>query len=133
ARVNAVHDRRVAGLAEADEPPARNAEIALYDAEDRIDDGDVTQQEIKRAAGAGHAGGKPDAVAQRLAAAMQALVAVDRVILLDDRHERGVGEPDPVADSRAVHGRIVATRNSHHARPPLGTLETGRAGPSQGG
>src|ERR1700730_1462224 len=113
-RVDAVHDGRVAGLAEADDPPAGNAEIAFHDTENRIDDGDIAQQQIERAAGAGHAGRQPDAVTQRLAAAMQTLVAVDGVILLDDRDQRGVGELDAVTDRRAVHGGIVAARNFYH-------------------
>ena len=102
ARIDAVHDGGIAGLAEADDAAVLDAEIAFDDTDDRIDDEDVAEQEVERALRAGHAGGEPDAVAQRLAAAVQAFVAVDGVILLDDGDQRGVGEANAVADGRAV-------------------------------
>ena len=83
ARIDAVHDGRIAGLAEADHAAVLDAEIAFDDADHRVDDEDIAQQQVERALGAGHAGREPDAVAQSLAAAVQAFIAIDRVILLD--------------------------------------------------
>ena len=116
ARIDAVHDGGIAGLAEADDAAVLDAEIAFDDADHRIDDEDVAEQEVERALRAGHAGGEPDAVAQRLAAAMQAFVAVDGVILLDDGDQRGIGQADAVADRRAIEGRIVPACDRDHGR-----------------
>ena len=96
ARIDAVHDGGIAGLADADDAAVADAEIAFDDPDHRIDHDDVAQQEIQRALGAGDAG-HADAVAQGLAAAMQAFVAVDGVVLFDDGRQRGVAEPDGVA------------------------------------
>ena len=76
---DAVHDRRVAGLADADDAAVLDADVALDDAEHRIDHHGVADHHVERARGAVVAGGEPHAVAQRLAAAVQALVARDRV------------------------------------------------------
>ena len=77
----------------------------------------VAKKKVERALRAGHAGGEPDAVAQRLAAAMQAFVAVDGMIVLDDGDQRGVGETDAVADRRPIKGRIIAAANRDHGKP----------------
>ena len=96
--------------------PCLDAEIAFDDTDDRIDDEDVAEQEVERTLRAGHAGREPDAVAQRLAAAMQAFVAVDGVILLDDGDQRGIGKADAVADGRAIESSIVPARDRDHGR-----------------
>ena len=68
-------------LPNADDAAVLDAEVAFDDAEHRVDQHDIAQQQVERALRAGDAGGQPDAVAQRLAAAMQAFVAIDRVIM----------------------------------------------------
>ena len=116
ARIDAVHDGGIAGLAEADDAAVLDAEVAFDDADHRIDDQNVAEQQVERALRAGHAGGEPDAVAQRLAAAVQAFIAVNGVILLDDGDQRGVGEANAVADRRAVQSRVVPACNRDHQR-----------------
>ena len=116
ARIDAVHDRGIAGLAEADHAAVLDAEIAFDDADHRIDDENVAQKQIQRALRAGHAGGKPDAVAQRLAAAVQAFIAIDGVILLDDGDQRGVGKTNAIADGRAVQRGVVPACDGDHGR-----------------
>ena len=69
-RVNPVHHRRVAGLAETGDPAVPQAEVAFNDAQHRIDQHDVAQQHIQRAGGAGDTGSKADAITQCLAAAV---------------------------------------------------------------
>ena len=91
--IDAVHDGGIAGLAEADDAAVSDAEVALDDPEHGIDDDDIAEQEIQRALRAGDPG-HADAVAKRLAAAVQAFVAVDRVVPLDDRGQRGVGRAE---------------------------------------
>ena len=77
---------RVAGLAEADDAAVLDAEIALHDTEHRVDHHDIAEQQIERALfGAGDASREARAVAQRLAAAVQAFVAVDGVVFFDRR------------------------------------------------
>ena len=115
--IDAVHDRRIAGLSDADDAAVADAKVAFDDPDHRIDDDDVAQQEIQRALGAGDAG-HADPVAQGLAAAVQAFVAVNGVILLDDRHQLGVAEPNEVALGRAVNRRVIAAVDRRHYRSP---------------
>ena len=107
-RIDAVHHIGIAGLADADDAAVLDADIAFDDADDRVDDGDIAQQEIERTLGAGDTGGEPGAVTQRLAAAMQAFIAIDREVFLDDRDQRRVAQPDPVAGGRSIHRGIIS-------------------------
>ena len=127
ARIDAVHDRGIAGLADADDAAVADAEIALDDADHRIDHHHVAQQEIQRALGAGDAG-HADAVAQRLAAAVQAFVAIDGVIFFDDGRQRGVAEPDRVAGGRTVKCCVVAAVDRRHRSR---SLEAACSGPRE--
>src|SRR5206468_514098 len=106
-----------AGLADADDTTMPDAEIALDDADDGIDYQHVAEQEIERAFRAGDAG-HADAVAQRLAAAMQAFVAIDRVILLDQRDQRGITKTNRVARGRAVKGGVITPVDHRHSCSP---------------
>jgi len=99
ARIDAVHDRRIAGLSDADDATVANAEVAFDDSDDGIDNDDVAKQEIQRSLGAGNAG-HANSVTQGFAAAVQAFVAVNGVIFFDDRRQRGVAEPNLVACGR---------------------------------
>ena len=54
----------------------------------------IAHEHVERAHGAVVAWRQPDAVAQRLAAAMQALFARNGEIVLDLGEQRGVAEPD---------------------------------------
>lgn len=110
----AVHDRRIAGLAEAGDPSLADAEVALHDAEHRIDEHDIAEQHVERALCAGHAGDHPDAVAKGLAAAMQAFVAIDRVVVLHHGDQRGVAQPDAVSGGGSVQGGILGAGDAGH-------------------
>src|SRR6202034_4458128 len=68
----------------------------------------------ERALRACYAGGEPDAVAQGLAAAVQAFVAVDGVILFNDGNKRLVGEADTVADGWAIKRGVVSACDRNH-------------------
>ena len=94
-----------------------NAEIAFDDPDHGIDDDDVAKQEIQRALGAGNAG-HADAVAQGFAAAMQAFVAVNGVILFDDRGQCGIAEPNLVTRGRTVKCRVIVTVDARHCTTP---------------
>ena len=117
-RIDAIHDRGVPGLAEPNDLAVLDPEVAFDDAEHRIDHEHVAQQEVERPFLAGDAGGEPDAVPQRLAAAVQAFVTVGRMIVLDHRDQRRVAETDAIACGRAVEGGVVPARNSCHSASP---------------
>ena len=126
ARVDAVHDGGIAGLADADDAAVLDAEVALDDAEHRVDHARRCRAACRaRPRALVTPAARPDAVAQGLAAAVQAFVAVDRVVLLDHGDQRGVAEPHAVADGRAVELRVVAAGHAGHG---LRSLEAGRAG-----
>ena len=91
-RIDAVHDGGIAALADADNATMPDAKITFDDSDHGIDDEDVAQEKIQRTFGAGNAG-HADAITQRLAAAMQAFVAVNRVILFHDRNQLGIAQP----------------------------------------
>ena len=117
--MNAVHGRRIAGLADADDLAVLDADVAFDDAEHRIDDQRIAQQHVERAHGAVIARRQAKAVAQRLAAAMQAFLARNGVVVLDLGEERGVAEPDRIARRRAIHMRVVfAAHLGHGLRLP---------------
>ena len=83
AGVDAVHDVRIAGLADADDAPVADADVGLHDAEHGIDDGGVLDDHVERARGIGAAGLEALAVAHGLAGAGRQLVAVDGEVVLD--------------------------------------------------
>ena len=126
---DARHHRRVTGLADARDPAVLDAEVRLVDA-GPIDHHRVGDHQIECIRG-GHAGGLTHAIAQHLAAAELALVAVHGVIALDPRDERRVTEPDRVARRRAVDlgvGRSIDPV-THGAPPATATRFTVRDSP----
>ena len=113
-RMHAVHGRRIAGLADADDLAVLDADIAFDDAEHRIDDHRIAEKHVERAHGAVVAGRQAETVAQRLAAAMQALVAWHGVVMLDLGQQRSIAEPDRIALGRAVQLRVVFAGHLGH-------------------
>ncbi len=112
-RIDTIHDRGVARLADTDDAPMANAEIAFDDSDHRVDHEDVAKQKIKGAFGARDAR-HPDAIAKRLAAAMQAFIAVNSMVHLDHSCQRGVAKADRVASRRTVKGCIVTPVDPCH-------------------
>ena len=102
-----VHRVRIAGLADADDLPVEHADVALDDAQDRIDQDGVRHDHVERPVGALEARHLAHPVADRLAAAEDQLVTVGREIGLDLRDEARVGEVDPVAGGRPVLRGVV--------------------------
>ena len=94
-----------------------HADIRLVDA-GPVDDERVGDHEIERAI-VGDARGLAHAVAQHLAAAELALVAVDRVVALDLGDEIRVGEANAIAGRRAVNVGVVPPQHAvAHSKPP---------------
>ena len=106
-RMHAVHHRRVAGLADCDDTSILDSDIALHHAQHRVDDHRVGDEHVERALGAIVAGGQPQPVAQRLAAAVQALVARHGVVVLDLGDQGGVAQPQRIALGRAIERRVL--------------------------
>ena len=118
ARIDAGHDVGIAGLADGDDLAALDADVALDDAGDRIDDEHVDDDHVDGAVGEAMAGIDAHAVAQRLAAADHALLAIDGVVVLDLDQQRGIAEPHEIAGRRAVHGGVVLAAHRDHRLPP---------------
>ena len=112
--IDAIHDGGIAGLAEANDAAVFDAEVTFDDADHRVDDQNIAEEQVERALRARHSGCKPDAVAQRLAAAVQAFIAIDGVILLDDRDQRRVGKRTPSPTVGPYKSRIVSARDRDH-------------------
>src|ERR1700682_2323640 len=117
ARIDAVHDGGIAGLADPDDAAMADAEIALDDPDDGIDHDDVAQQEIQRALRAGDPG-HPDPIAEGLAATVQAFVAIDGVVLLHHGRQRRVAKPNGVTRSGTVECRVVPAIDACHVTTP---------------
>ena len=109
--VDAVGDVGVAGLAERDDAPVADADVALDDAPVVEHDG-VRDHQIGRALGARRRA-LQHRLADRLAAAEDGLVAADAVVALDLDPEVGVGEPHLVADGRAVERGVAVAADPH--------------------
>jgi hypothetical protein len=84
ARINAVHDGRIAGLSNTDDAATADAKVAFNDPENGIDNDDIAKQEIQRSLGAGDSG-HADSIPKGFASAMQAFVTINGVIPFDDR------------------------------------------------
>jgi hypothetical protein len=109
ARRHAGHDVRVTGLANAHDAPALNADVGLENA-GVIHHQRVGNDQIQRV-GLGNTGGLAHAVAQHLAAAELAFLAVHAVVAFHGYQQVGIAEAHPVAGGGAVHVGIRATRD----------------------
>ena len=111
---DAGHHVGVAGLADAGDAPVLDADVGFAHA-GPVDDERVGDDAVERAL-VGDAGGLAHAVAEHLAAAELALVAIDRRVLLDSRDETGVAELNAIAGGRAVDvGVVTAADDVAHA------------------
>jgi len=109
-------DAGVARMAEADDAAALDAEVGFDDAEERIEDERVGDDEVERL-GVEGGGGLAHAVADDLAAAELDLVAVAAAlgdeIAFDLHEEVGVGEAHLVARGGAEHLGVLAAGEIH--------------------
>lgn len=129
---DAVHDVRAPGLANADNEAVLDANVGLVDA-GPVDNQGVGNDDVERL-GVAAARGLAHALAQRLAAAKLALVAVRGHVALDLDPEVGVAEADEVAGGGAEHGGVGGAVHLEHvdvdgvaARVGLGDMrEPGR-------
>ena len=117
-RADARLDTGVARVADADDAAVLDADVGLDDAEERIEDEGVGDDEVERL-GVGRGGRLAHAVADDLAAAELHLVAVagglGDEVALDLDEELGVGEADAVAGSGAEHlGVLAAGKMERH-------------------
>ncbi len=108
---HAGHHVGIAGLADAGDAPALDADVRLADA-GPVDDERVGDDAVERAASSETPARLAHAVAQHLAAAELALVAVDGGVVLDLRDEIGVAEAHAIAGRRAVDVGVVASIDS---------------------
>src|SRR4029077_9734155 len=111
-------DVGVAGLADAGDAAALDADIGLDDAPVVENDG-VGDDGVDGALGAGTLR-LPHAVADHLAAAEFNFLAVDRAVGLDLDDQFGVGQSQPVADRRPEHRRVsgAGERGGHLGSAP---------------
>src|SRR5258706_12378651 len=101
ARINAVHDGGITGLADADDAAMADAEIAFDDPDDGIDHDDVAQQEIERALRAGDTG-HANSVAKSFAPTLQNILAIEGLVPPPHRRPPLVAQPTPPPWCRAV-------------------------------
>ena len=99
-RIDALHHVGIARLADAGDPAVLDADVGLVDA-GVVDDQGVGDHAIQRV-GLAHARGLAHAVAEHLAAAEFALVAVDGEVVLDFQPQFRVAEANAVAGRRSV-------------------------------
>ena len=119
----------VTGLADADDQAVLHADIGLDDAEQGVDNRDVRDHQVERAAVAGELVVDAHAVAQRLAAAIQRLITQYSQVPLDLQEEAGVTQADLVADCRAEQPGVLPARDLSHPLVPVGRYRGSRARP----
>ena len=115
-RIDTIHHRRVAALADAHDPAVPDAHVGFDDALHRVDDGDVGDDKIKHASIAVQAGIAAHAAAQGFTAAVHGLVAVVAQVLFDFDKQIRVPKPDFVPNGRAEEGSVFLTRNCRHMK-----------------
>src|SRR5262249_57484355 len=96
--VDGVHDLRVAGLSDTDDPPVLDADVRLDDALHRVDQKCVRDHEVERPVPGGDPAVHPEPVPEGLAAPDNALVARDEVVLFHLCPQLGITETHAVAD-----------------------------------
>jgi hypothetical protein len=102
-----VHGLRVAGLADGADAAVLDAHVGLHHALHRVDDGDVGDDQVGRAAVAGQPVVHAHALAQALAAAEDDLVARRAAqVALDLDEQAGVAKADAVADRGAEQADV---------------------------
>jgi hypothetical protein len=110
-------DARVAGVADPDDAAVLDADVGLDDAELRVEDEGVGDDEVE-AVGVEGGGRLAHAVADDLAAAELDLVAVAAAlgdeVALDLDEQLGVGEADAVARGGAEHLGVLAAGEGRH-------------------
>ncbi len=117
--MHTVHDLWVAGLADGDDLAVLDADVAFDDAEHRVDDQRIADQHVQGAVVAVVPRHQPHAIAQGLAAAVQAFVARHRMVELDLGQQRGVAQAHGIADGGAEHGGVFFAGHRGHAQAPL--------------
>ena len=125
ARGDAGLDVGVARLAHPHDPAGANPEIGLDDAPVVQDEG-IGDDQVEHAVGGGGACRLAHSVANHLPAAELHLVAVDGEVLLDLDQDVRVGEPDAIADRRAVEICVLAAREAKAHRLTLPETRTAR-------
>ena len=105
ARGDAVHDVGVAGMADADDVAALNADVGLVDTR-VVEHECVGDYQVQIAVGAGGGDGLAHAVAQRLAAAKLGLLAIGGQVALHLDDQVGIGQTNLVSDGGSVHGGV---------------------------
>ena len=113
-RMHAIHHFWVAGLADRDDLTVFDSDIAFNNTDNRINDGGITDEHIKRTIGAIVTCFQSHTIAQCFTTAVQALVARYRIIMLDLGEQRGITKTNCVAFGWAIHGGIVAPRHLCH-------------------
>src|SRR5271156_103345 len=113
--VDAGLDIGVAGFADAADAAVADADIGFDDAP-VVEDHGIGDDGIDSAVGAGRLA-LPHAVADALAAAELALLAIDRAVALDLDDELSIGEPQPIAGCRPEHRGIGLPRNRRRHCP----------------
>ncbi len=111
--MDAVHDVRVAGLADGRDPPATHADIRLDDAQERIHDHHVGDDQVQRPLRVGDAGRLCHAVADGLAAPEDGLIPIAGQVALDLAHQLRVREPETVTRRGPVERGVPGAVDPH--------------------
>ena len=116
-RAHAVLHVRVAGLPDADDPAVLHADVGLDDPDHGIHHDGGGDDEVEDPVGVPQTGHLTHAVAQRLPAAVDGLLAGQQQAALDSGDQVCVGQPEPVADGRSVEGGVLLTGDRAHDAP----------------
>ena len=125
--VDAVHGRRIAGLADVDDAAVLDADVAFDDAEHGVDHQGVAQEHVERAHGAVVARARPSPSRRVLPPPCRHSSPGTAWSCSTTAKQRGVAEADRIAGRRAVHSRIVAALIRAMASGSLEAAALGRA------
>src|SRR5215470_4181960 len=104
-------------------------DVGLHDPKHRVDDGDVGDHQIGRAAGARHPVVHAHAFAHALAAAEDELVTVAAAqIAFDFDEQTGIPQADAITGRRAEQANVLLPRDRRHWKPLLSRRTTSASG-----
>ena len=116
--IDAIHDSRIARLADPGDTAFAHADVGLHDSDHGVEHESVVNDEIEGSAVVAGAGIHSHAVAIALAGPRGQFVTRHETVIGDCGQETRVAKPDAITRGRPVGSGIARPRHGGHVTPP---------------